>query len=408
MSPEQAELTGMDVDTRSDIYSLGVMLYELVTGTTPLKSSQLKSLNPLALFEALRDTEIETPSQRLKQTRKERGPRSYKQESRFEAKATTRVERELDWVILKALSRDRRERYATANELAFDVERFIDGEPVWAAPPSRAKWFGAFYRRNRAAVISGTAILTTLGFAAIACLMFGFSAMRANTALNDANRELNEKIAQLSETEKKLQREAEKQKYDLAISIATIKYDQQLVDTVSETIFKKDPDAFLCCSGIDSREYLTLENSSQLGEGLAKILECYNESEEYSRKMFEAKFAEDESVDGVEGFDEHSPSCIEYHELFERELVISRHQYFRILVEEYRKVFGDQRANVAEALILLAACLEQQGEVDEAESHVREAIAIGSNADKAVARKLLIRIKRKRNLLNGKAETARN
>ncbi len=380
MSPEQAEPAGMDVDTRSDIYSLGVILYELVTGSTPLTSSQLKSLNPLALFETLRDTDIETPSQRLKQTKKELEPRKYNQESRLETKATSRVERELDWVILKALSRDRQQRYATANELAFDVQRFIDGEPVLAAPPSRAKWLGAFCRRNRSAVISGAAILVTMLFAAAACLMFGFTAMRANKALNEsnlalnkANRELNENLERLRDVEQKLQREAEKQKYDLAIALATTRFDQMLVNSVADRIFEQNPEATLCCSGIDNREFLILENPKLLGEGIKKIREHYDEADEYFQTMFEATYSEDDLIFGAQGVVEDEPSHVEYRELYENELVVVRHNYFRMLVEEYRKVFGEQHSNVAEALILLAACLEEQGEVDEAESRAREA-----------------------------------
>ena len=399
MSPEQAELTGMDVDTRSDVYSLGVVLYELVTGTTPLESRKLASLNPLALFETLRDTEVETPSIRLKRTCRELEsagkPGNPKQQT-----VARLVERELDWVILKALSRDRRRRYATANELASDVSRFIDGEPVLAAPPSRVKKFAALFQRNRTAIISALSIAGTLTIASIACLWFGVNAMKANRALNLANRQLSENIAKLSEAEAGLKRETQKQKYDLAISIATIKFDQMLVESVSEKIKDDDPDAFLCCSGIDSRRYLEFEDASRLGEGLARVIECYDETEEYNRTLFEESsrhwFGEN-----VEEYDdtEHTPACIEYRELFEQELALKRHYYFRMLVKQYRKVFGEQAPNVAEALILLAASLEDKGEVDEAESHVREAIAIASDADKLIARELLNRVQKKRALL---------
>ncbi|MFO0910855.1 MAG: serine/threonine-protein kinase [Isosphaeraceae bacterium] len=164
MSPEQAGLSGVDVDTRSDIYSLGVLLYELLTGTTPHDSETLKQVPLDEVRRIVREQEPPTPSARLR----ERG-RSNATVSADARKRASVVRGELDWIVMKALEKDRTRRYETANDLAADVTRYLADEPVVASPPSR--WYHArkFVRRHRNQ-IAAVGLISVLGLALAAAL----------------------------------------------------------------------------------------------------------------------------------------------------------------------------------------------------------------------------------------------
>ena len=147
MSPEQAELNQLDIDTRSDIYSLGVLLYELLTGTTPLERKRLKEAAFLEVLRVIREEESPRPS-----TAAERRPRSCRRSRRAgniePRKLSGLVRGELDWIVMKALEKDRNRRYETANGLAADLRRYLDDEPVQACPPSAGVPAAEVRRRN--------------------------------------------------------------------------------------------------------------------------------------------------------------------------------------------------------------------------------------------------------------------
>src|SRR5262249_13210661 len=131
MSPEQAQLGGLDVDTRSDIYSLGVLLYELLTGKTPFDAKELLAAGLEAMRRTIQEKEPPTPSTRLNQERK--AARSAKSEIR---NLKSEIDKDLDWIVMKCLEKDRARRYETANGLAADIQRHLNDEPVLAGPPS--------------------------------------------------------------------------------------------------------------------------------------------------------------------------------------------------------------------------------------------------------------------------------
>jgi serine/threonine protein kinase/tetratricopeptide (TPR) repeat protein len=161
MSPEQAELNNQDIDTRSDIYSLGVLLYELLTGTTPLDRSRLKDAAFVDLLRAIREEEPPRPSTRLSEAR-DTLPTVSTQRQMDPAKLTKLVRGELDWIVMKALEKDRSRRYETANGFAQDVQRYLADEPVTACPPSalyRARKFG---RRHKVPVLAAGVVLLSL------------------------------------------------------------------------------------------------------------------------------------------------------------------------------------------------------------------------------------------------------
>src|SRR5262249_13446000 len=127
MSPEQAELNQLDVDTRSDIYSLGVLLYELLTGTTPLERGRLKQAAFLEVLRLIREEEPPRPSTRLSTT--EELPSIAANRGLEPKKLSGLVRGELDWIVMKALEKDRDRRYETANGFAMDVQRYLADEP---------------------------------------------------------------------------------------------------------------------------------------------------------------------------------------------------------------------------------------------------------------------------------------
>lgn len=253
MSPEQAE-GSLDLDTRTDVYSLGVLLYELLTGTTPFTSQELRSAAFGEIQRIIREVEPPKPSTRLSSNTETIASVAAKRQTEPKRLGTI-VRGELDWIVMKALEKDRQRRYETANGLAMDIRRYLSGEAVNAAPPSTAYRFKKFIRRNRVMVTAGGAVASALLVGAVAFAWqarvasdqrdLAVSAQQAEAEQRKvAEAARAEAVAQQTEAEKQ-EAEAKKQeaeaKNQAAIASAVVKFQSDMLAAVDPSNLPKDP-----------------------------------------------------------------------------------------------------------------------------------------------------------------------
>ena len=186
MSPEQAEMSGLDIDTRSDIYSLGVLLYELLTSSTPFDSSELMNSGLDEMRKIIREREPVRPSTKFsetleaaKVTRLQSNDDEREKVGASSRRSLPPIPSDLDWIVMKCLEKDRSRRYDTANGLAADLKRHLNDEPVTACPPTTAYRFQKSFRRNKLVFTTGAAVAAAL---LLGVVLSAWQAVRAKRA----------------------------------------------------------------------------------------------------------------------------------------------------------------------------------------------------------------------------------
>jgi WD40 repeat protein/serine/threonine protein kinase len=214
MSPEQAALSGLDLDTRSDIYSLGVLLYELLTGTTPFDKERFREAGYDELRRIIREEEPPRPSTRI--TTLGQAAMTVSTQRKSDPKQLSQLFRgELDWIVMKCLEKDRSRRYETANSVALDIGRYLNDEPVQACPPSAVYRFRKFARRHKG-VLAAVALVTAA--LVLTVVVLAISNARVTTERDQKARALEDKDKALIQ-ERAARDEAERAKKETELSL---------------------------------------------------------------------------------------------------------------------------------------------------------------------------------------------
>ena len=231
MSPEQAEMSGLDIDTRTDVYSLGALLYELLAGVPPFDAKELMQSGMEAMLKTIREREPAKPSTRLSTLNRVAS-------SKGRTVTPSSLSTDLDWIVLKALEKDRTRRYETANGLAEDIRRHLNNEPVSAVEPTLGYQFKKFYLKHQTMVRSTAAVAAALALATGLSLWLAVRATRAEGIADEARKQAEKDRLGAIEAKE----EAEEVNYYNSIAIADRFIENGDIDRAKETLFSCPPE----------------------------------------------------------------------------------------------------------------------------------------------------------------------
>jgi eukaryotic-like serine/threonine-protein kinase len=387
MSPEQAEMSGVDVDTRTDIYSLGVVLYELLTGRTPFDAQQLLRCGLDEIRRTIRETEPPKPSTRLTQELVAAGVKRFKPSaggaavSDEEIRASSRrllqikelvpvLQGDLDWIVMKCLEKDRNRRYETANGLATDLQRHLQSEPIVARPPTGAYRLQKLIRRNKLACSAAMAVLLVLLGGIIAST---WQAVRATRAEQEQSRlreaaEINErKAASEALKSRQVARFLETMLAGVVPSRALGRDTTMLREIVDKAAERVDPD-LVNQPEVEAELRSTLGNTyDRLGE-FAKAERMHRQALTLRQSMFgetDARVAA--SLSGL---------ALALVQRGGTERAMEAEGYARRALTIRQQLLGSEHPDLAQSLHGLASCLQGQRRYAEAETLYRESLAL--------------------------------
>jgi serine/threonine protein kinase/tetratricopeptide (TPR) repeat protein len=370
MSPEQAEMSGLDVDTRSDIYSLGVLLYELLTGATPFDADELMSQGIDAMRKTIREREPLKPSTKVHTLQGADLTTTAKRHGVDVPKLVSQLRGDLDWIVMKCLEKDRTRRYETANGLAMDIKRHLSNETVVARPPSKLYEFQKTVRRHKVGFAATAAVIVVL---AAGIVMTTWQAVRATQAKQEA--------LAAEANEARLRQQAEDNERKAMIESAKNKQTAQFLSDIFASV---GPSVAMGRDTTLIREMLD-KNVARMSKELAgqPLVEAnlrgqlgwtyyqlgdYAKAEELLRQALALVRNDANDEHTAKGL--HTLSLI----LWRESKLTEAESAGREALSIRRKLFGEESKEVAQSLTDLALVLETQGKFAQAEGMYREAL----------------------------------
>jgi serine/threonine protein kinase/Tfp pilus assembly protein PilF len=354
MSPEQAEMTSLDIDTRSDIYSLGVLLYELLTSRTPFDAKELMAAGLDAMRRAIREKEPPRPSTRLSTMLVGDLTTIARQRHSEPPKLIHMLRGDLDWIVMKTLEKDRTRRYDTANGLAMDVQRYLSDEAVLARPPSQLYRFQKMVRRNKLACTATAAVAASLiiGLGLSTWLFFREKAAR-HIATREATR--SQQVAQLLEDSLK----------GVGPSVA-LGHDTQLLREIMDRAVER------VSKDLSEQPDVQAELCNTIGE----VYRAIGETSKAEQMHREARSLQGKTASAGRGGDATVTLNDLALVLFDQGKFKEAESLQREVLELRRKAHGNEHADVAETLNNLGLVLRRENKLAEAEDVHRQALTI--------------------------------